>query len=261
VTNDGNPAANVGLGLRYLPKKMNVVFGVNTFFDFRDARHSTFEQMGVGLEILGTQWKYNINGYFPMFKRDEIYKADFYKFSGNRVLVNLFHETAMPGGDTSIARSLIHRGFFDLDAYLGGYYFYGRQDLSAKGGYLKLRSNLSRFFTVEVQGSYDTLFKWIAQGAAAFNVPIGKRVRIEGKKRTCYERIALTRNITEPVSRFEMIVTHSNTEVTEGLDPRTSKPLYAVFVNNTMSDGDGTAEHRGLLASARRVAGGAPGRE
>lgn len=244
ATNDGKPAANVGFGLRYLPDTLNVVFGMNTFFDFRNARHTTFEQMGVGLEALGTQWKYNINGYFPIMERDVIYDANFYKFSGHRVLVNLLHETAMPGFDTSIARSIIHRGFFDLDAYLGGYYFYGRQDLSAKGGYLKLRSSLSRFCTVEVQGSYDNLFKWIAQGAAAINVPLGKRIKTTGMKRTCYEKIALTRNLTDSVSRFEMIVTHSNREVTEGLDPRTSQPLYVNFVNNTApGDGNGTAEN------------------
>jgi len=243
MSNDGKPAANFGFGIRYLPETVNAVFGINTFFDFKKARHSTYEQLGLGLEILGTQWSLQANGYLPIIKTSNIIDINFYEFQGHSALVHLQHEVAMKGGDVSLGRSLVHRGFFDLDAYLGGYYFQGNQGLKAPGGYVKLTSSLSRFFSVDVQGSYDTLFKTIFQGAAAFHIPLGKRVKPKARDRSCYQETALARNLTDPVARFEMIVTHLHEQTTLGLDPRTDEPLYIVFVNNRAAvGGNGTAE-------------------
>ncbi|MCX6990210.1 MAG: inverse autotransporter beta domain-containing protein [Chlamydiae bacterium] len=242
MSNDGKPAANIGFGIRYLPDMTNAVFGINAFFDFRQARHSTFEQLGLGLEILGTQWSLHLNGYMPIIRTDNIVEVSFYKFSGNSALIHLENEVALTGADASLGRSLVHRGFFDLDAYLGGYFFQGKKQLTAPGGYVKLTSSLSRFFSVELQGSYDTLYKMIFQGAAAINIPLGKRVKIGNPERSCYTETALCRNITDPVSRFEMIVTHLHQDTEIGLDPRTGLPLSIVFVNNTSTGGNGTAE-------------------
>jgi|GEM_PF-2498936 len=242
MSNDGKPAANIGFGIRYLPDMTNAVFGINAFFDFRQARHSTFEQLGLGLEILGTQWGLHLNGYMPIIKTDNIVEVSFYKFSGHSALIHLENEVALKGADASVSRSLVHRGFFDLDAYLGGYFFQGKKQLTAPGGYVKLTSSLSRFFSVELQGSYDTLYKMIFQGAAAINIPLGKRVKIGNPERSCYTETALSRNLTDPVSRFEMIVTHLHQDTEIGLDPRTGQPLSIVFVNNTATSGNGTAE-------------------
>lgn len=243
MSNDGKPAANVGFGVRYLPDSINAIFGLNTFFDFRQARHSTYEQMGVGLEILGTQWGFHANGYFPLIKTENVIGLHFFEFQGHSAFVHLQREIALTGFDASIERSLVHRGFFDLDAYLGTYYFQGHRDLKAPGGYVKLKSSLSRYITVDVQGSYDSLYKWIFQGAAALNIPFGKRVKTGNPKRTCYEETALARNLTDPVARFEMIVTHLDQQTVPGLDPRTNEPISIVFVNNTAgSGGNGTVE-------------------
>jgi hypothetical protein len=243
MSNDGKPAANIGFGIRYLPDRTNAVFGINGFFDFRQARHSTFEQLGLGLEILGTQWGLHLNGYMPIIRTNNIVEVSFYKFSGHNALIHLENEVALKGADASLSRSLVHRGFFDLDAYLGGYFFQGKKQLTAPGGYVKLTSSLSRFFSVELQGSYDTLYKMIFQGAAAINIPLGKRVKIGNPERSCYTETALSRNLTDPVSRFEMIVTHLHQDTEIGLDPRTDLPLSIVFVNNTAPlGGNGTAE-------------------
>lgn len=242
MTNNGKPAANFGFGVRYLPDSLNAIFGLNTFFDFRQARHSIYEQLGVGLEILGTQWNLHANGYFPIIKTSNNIGKNFFEFQGHRALIHLQSEVAMTGCDVSIGRSLVHRGYFDLDAYLGGYYFQGHQDLKAPGAYLKLTSSLSRFFSVDLQGSYDTLFKSIFQGAASLHIPLGKRVKTGNPKRSCYQETALARNFTNPVARFEMIVTHLHEQTTLGLDPRTGLPINIVFVNNTAVGGNGTVE-------------------
>lgn len=244
VSNDGHPSANIGAGIRYLPNNLNVVLGLNVFYDFRKARHVSFQQIGCGIEILGTQWKFNANGYLPIIQSSFIRNREFDQFSGHQALLHINREIAMKGADANIGRSLIHRGFYTLDAYVGGYHFEGDRHLSATGGYGRLRSNLSRFVTLELQGSYDTLFKRIVQGTVGLNFPVGKRVKTKTAKRTCYQKIALERNLTDPVSRFEMIVTHLNQQTTQAIDPFTGNPLNIVFVNqDAPEDGDGTAEH------------------
>ena len=244
VSNDGHPSANIGAGIRYLPNNLNVVLGLNVFYDFRKARHVTFQQIGCGIEILGTQWKFNANGYLPIIQSSFIRNREFDQFSGHQALLHINREIAMKGADANIGRSLIHRGFYTLDAYVGGYYFQGDRNLNTTGGYGRLRSNLSRFVTLELQGSYDTLFKRIIQGTVGLNFPVGKRVKTKTAKRTCYQKIALERNLTDPVSRFEMIVTHLNQQTTPAIDPFTGSPLNIVFVNqDAPADGDGTAEH------------------
>ncbi len=244
VSNDGHPSANIGAGIRYLPNNLNVVLGLNVFYDFRKARHVSFQQIGCGIEILGTQWKFNANGYLPIIQSSFIRNREFDQFSGHQALLHINREIAMKGADANIGRSLIHRGFYTLDAYVGGYYFQGDRNLNTTGGYGRLRSNLSRFITLELQGSYDTLFKRIIQGTVGLNFPVGKRVKTKTAKRTCYQKIALERNLTDPVSRFEMIVTHLNQQTTQAIDPFTGSPLNIVFVNqDAPEDGDGTAEH------------------
>lgn len=244
VSNDGHPSANIGAGIRYLPNNLNVVLGLNVFYDFRKARHVSFQQIGCGIEILGTQWKFNANGYLPIIQSSFIRNREFDQFSGHQALLHINREIAMKGADANIGRSLIHRGFYTLDAYVGGYYFQGDQNLNTTGGYGRLRSNLSRFVTLELQGSYDTLFKRIVQGTVGLNFPVGKRVKTKTAKRTCYQKIALERNLTDPVSRFEMIVTHLNQQTTQAIDPFTANPLNIVFVNqDAPPNGDGTAEH------------------
>jgi hypothetical protein len=206
MTNDGRPAANVGFGVRYTPNQINAVFGINGFFDFKETKHSTFEQMGCGFEILGAQWKFTANGYFPIIKTISSYykygQLPFYQVNLSTKKYNI----AMKGSDVNLCYSLLHRGFYDLNLYLGGYYFEGHKQLKSPGGYGKFTSNISRYFSLEVMGSYDTLFKGIVQGAAAINIPIGKRVQTGNPKRSCYTEIALARNNTMPVSRFEMII-------------------------------------------------------
>ena len=233
LTNDSKAAGNIGAGLRFIPDDINAVFGINGFFDIRRATYSTFEQIGAGFEVLGTQWSLNINGYFPIINTDNVYRTLFKKFQGHSAIVRIKHELALTGGEVIVGRSLIHRGFYDLDAYLGGYYFSGKMGLKAPGGYIKLASNISKYFSLEVQGSYDSLYKGILQGGVSLNIPLGERVRTGNPSRSCYVETALDRNLTDPVSRFEMIVSHLASRDVEGLDIRTNKPLKIVFVNNT----------------------------
>ncbi len=240
--NDGKVAANAGFGIRYQPNTLHVLFGVNGFFDFRHTHHSTFEQAGFGVEALGSKWVARANGYFPIINKDNLYDVAFTGFSGHNAFFSVDREVAFKGADVSLGRTLFRRQYFSLSSTLGGYMFFAKYDKAAKGGLLKVKADLSRYFSIEGQFSYDTLFKDIFQGEAAFHIPFGKKVKARKKGISCNTRIALADRITENVDRFEIIVTdHHNTQ-TVAKDPRTSNDLYIVFVDNTKSGGDGTAE-------------------
>ena len=257
--NDGKPAANTGFGVRYLPEQINASFGLNGFFDFKQTHHSAFEQAGGGVEILGTKWGFRANGYLPIISRNNLYSSKFMQFQGHYALFQEKRELAFKGFDTSLERVLWRRSDFDLSAHLGGYMFFADYDQSAKGGLFKLTTNLSRYCSLEGQVSYDSLFKWIAQGQAALSIPFGKRVKTKRPKSSCSKNFALAQRLTEEVSRFEIIVSNPYHQQIIGGDIRTTEPLYLVFVDNSATAfGNGTAEspYNTLLAAQN---GSSPG--
>ncbi len=240
--NDWKAAANTGFGIRYQPDSVKAIFGLNGFFDFRHANHSTFEQLGGGFEILGTKWETRANCYFPIINRNNLYDTSFIGFSAHQALFSVKRELAFKGFDVSLARTLVQKQYYTLSSTLGGYMFFADFNKKAEGGLFKLKSNISNYFSLEVQTSYDTLFGGIVQGQVGLSVPFGKKVKARKKDLSCQDKITLASRIVEPVDRFEIIVTdHHNTQ-TPALDPRTDAPLYIVFVNNLKSGGNGTAE-------------------
>ncbi len=211
IFNDGNPAANAGFGVRYIPNSINAVFGANLFCDFKQSSNATFEQLGAGIEILGTQWSLYANGYFPIIQSSYTYLSSLERASNLSFYEIISTETALKGVDVNLGRSIVQRGYFDLTSYFGGYYFEGHQNISASGGYIKLASNITRFISTEIQGSYDTLFKGIFQGAISLNFPVGKRIKTSNPNRSCYNKTALAIQASEHVNRFEMIVSKTKT--------------------------------------------------
>ncbi len=237
--NDGRPAANVGFGLRFLPKTLPAVFGINGFFDIKNTKHSTFEQSGIGIEILGTKWFMRANGYIPIFNKNHLYSIRFSEFKNHYAFFESNRELAFKGFDISVGRTLAKKKLWDLSSSLGGYMFFADYHKQAKGGLVKFKSNIS-LFSLETQVSYDSYFKGIGQIQAALNIPFGKQVRTKTKGMTRSQTNALANRITEEVDRFEMIVSDTHKKKSIGRDPRTGHPMYIVFVNNMKENGNGT---------------------
>jgi hypothetical protein len=241
--NDWKAAANAGFGVRYQPDSLKAIFGLNGFFDFRHANHSTFEQLGGGLEILGTKWEGRANCYFPIINSNNLYEDSFIGFTGHEALFIVKRELAFKGFDVSVGRTWLQKQYFTLSSTLGGYMFFADFDKRAKGGLFKMKAELSRYVSVEAQTSYDSLFKGIVQGQVGFNLPFGKKIKARKQGLSCKSALALANRIAESVDRFEIIVTDHHNIQTPALDPRTKEDLYIVFVNNLApSGGNGTAE-------------------
>ena len=64
ILNIGKPAANIGVGGRYLIPSHSIVFGLNAYYDYRDDWRS-YNQIGVGVEALTCSIDIRINGYIP----------------------------------------------------------------------------------------------------------------------------------------------------------------------------------------------------
>ncbi len=243
--NEGRPAANLGFGLRYSPDFVRAIFGINGFFDFKSTSHSTFEQAGAGIEILGTKWEMRANGYLPIFSKNNLYNLDFYQFQNHHAIFRASHEIAFKGYDLSLTRALFQKKKWDLSSTVDGYMFFADYNTKAAGGLIKLKSTLFNFFSLETQASYDSYFKTILQIQAGVAVSFGKRIAINKKNLPNRQKLALARRLAEEVDRFEMIVTTKHPINSIAKDPRTDDNMHIIFVNNQtydQGDGDGTAE-------------------
>lgn len=242
VFNDGKPAFNTGLGLRYLPDCSEMVWGINAYWDFREAKHASFSQAGLGLEALWADWDLRLNGYVPFSRHKKGYRTDFLKFQGNNAIFYKKYELALAGGDLNLGYYLFRGDCMDMHATLGGYYFQGDYGKHAGGGLFRLSSNLSDYFTASGQVSYDNLFKWTGQGEISLNFAFGKTVRrYERKVSCCTDLISIEKRLVEKPQRFEIMPTTSHKKRGRALDPTTGLPLNFIFVDNT-SHSAGTFE-------------------
>ncbi len=95
IFNDGEPALNTGLGLRYVKSR---VWGINAYYDYRKTHKTHYNQISVGLETLGRLWDFRINGYAPVGnKRSHFFDTEFHRFKGNHLILSRKQEFAMTG--------------------------------------------------------------------------------------------------------------------------------------------------------------------
>jgi hypothetical protein len=235
--NSGKLAGNIGGGVRTLAKNYPFVWGINGFYDIREAKHSTFHQVSAGIEALWPKWDIRINGYFPIGHKKQRYGIEFDGFSWNSALFVRRTEFAFTGGNIDLGYDLIRNDTYSLHGTLGGYYFAGKYAHTG-GALLRFSSHITPYFSAEVQASCDTLFKGIIQGAVYLHLPMGKRFSFKQAKTSCNKLAALNQKVAEPVSRFEIIVTHSHKQRAVARDPETNLPLHFIFVDNTGASHD-----------------------
>ena len=238
VFNDGRPAVNAGIGLRYLSSR---VWGANLYYDYRKTSRYHYNQIGAGLETLGETWDFRINGYFPVGKKESgAYHYKFDKFKGHSIILKNKKEFAMTGGNAEVGAHAYSSKNLDLYAAAGPYYF--TRGHSAWGGEGRLALTIVDCLRLQLSGSYDKIFKGIVQGEIGlFYTWGGKRVV---KKRECHDcchsRMIIDRAL-QRVDRQEIIVADRKTETSKAIDPVTGNPYTVWFVNN-LSHSLGTFE-------------------
>lgn len=180
VLNDGQLAANAGLGARYLTDSR--IWGMNTYYDYRNSNHQHYNQVALGLESLGKIWDFRVNGYLPVGdKTSSSYDWDFDKYVGYNILLKGKREFAMKGLSSEAGFHIDH--FKKLPIYFaaGPYYLEGKGK-NVWGGQLRGALDLAENIRLEGNTSYDNVFKWVGQGQVSLIIPFGHKKRSIRKK-------------------------------------------------------------------------------
>src|SRR5579863_768947 len=241
VFDDGKFAANAGLGLRYLSTSR--VWGVNAYYNYRNAKHQHYNQVSAGLESLGEIWDFRINGYLPVGKtHSHFFHTHFSHFKGHKLLLRSSQDFAMKGGNAEAGIHVDHFKNVPLYFAAGPYYLTG-SGKSTWGGQFRASIDLfHRYLRVEGNASYDHFFKWIGQAEVSINIPFGGRSHVTRRGcNSCCKELALQDRAVQRVDRFEIIPVGKRHVTAPAINPVTGDPWVFWFVNNTSSSA-GTIE-------------------
>lgn len=241
IFDNGKWAANAGTGLRILWG--NRVYGINTYYDYRNTNRFNANQIGAGLETLGRLFDFRINGYLPCgTKTSNPYDATFETFSGNYMFISQKYQSAMKGADAELGFHFGTSKSFDFYAAAGPYYFIGEVAPATWGGKARISGIFKDILTLEISDSYDRTFHNKFQGQISINFSFGPKSKVKKTDRSCTVAHALNDRMLQLVGRQEIIVIDKIRKNTVAIDPATGLPYFFVFVDNTSSS-DGTYEN------------------
>ena len=191
IFDDGKFAANVGLGFRY---PSSWVCGMNAYYDYRQTSHFHYNQFTLGLEALGTWIDFRLNGYIPVGKKQSIRKDRHEQ------------ELAFKGVNAEMGIHLFKNDKTVLYGAFGPYYLEGN-GRNAWGGEARFSVTFLDHVRFEVNGSYDSFFRWIGQGQISLMYFFGNDKQLKHPQKTCYEERVLRDRVSQWIDRYEIIMT------------------------------------------------------
>jgi len=235
IFNDGKPAVNGGIGVRYLTDSR--VWGFNTYYDYRKTRRFHYNQVGYGFETLGKLWDFRVNAYVPVGKKESgLFHTRFHEFKNHSIILSSKKEIGMKGANAEAAYHLLRKENYKLYAAAGPYYF-EQEGKIAWGGEGRVAFTLFDYIRLQLSGSYDSLFRGIVQGEVAFTFSFGGKRTIQARQNCheyyCRERRMLEERALQRIDRNEIIVVTNKREKSKAINPATGKPYTVWFVNNT----------------------------
>lgn len=244
IFNDGEPAVNGGVGVRYLTDSK--VWGFNTYYDYRKTHRFHYNQIGFGFENLGKTWDYRINAYFPVGdKESRSFHNHFKQFKHHSIILSGKKEIAMKGVNAEVAAHAFTKENYDLYVAAGPYYF-EQEGKTAFGGEGRVSLTLFDYVKLQLSGSYDSLFRGIVQGEVGLTFSFGGKRTIKSCQ-SCpnnycaqQQQMIKTRAL-QSVDRNEIVVLTNKRKNRQAINPATGNPYTVWFVNNT-SHGQGTYE-------------------
>lgn len=241
-----NPSggANVGIGWRWYNDDFDRITGINGWWDFDAGNERPYNQFGVGFESLGRYLDYRANGYFPIEASTTKLGTAITgpaRFYTNYMFLNRFnrYETVYTGFDLEMGGPLPFTGKYGLNAYVGTYFFVGRDVGNVNGVSARLQGQINEDWTVGAQVTHDSVFETNAQMQITLTIPDGAPSR-------WLRPLSVRDRLTAPVVRNYRVVTNDHTEWNPevAINPVNNQPFFVVFVdpNKTAGTGTGTFE-------------------
>lgn len=231
--NNFRPAANVGIGARYLSSSR--VWGGSVYYDYRKTKRQDYNQIAAGFECLGKWWDFRLNGYLPVgTNSSSFWDAQFDYFQGHYAFLSAKREYALKGANAEAGVHLAAGKNVQFVVAGGPYYLKGKS-MAAWGGEARVEMSFP-YLKLEGSVSYDHLFRWRGQGQVGLSIPFGNKRKIQTKSNVSYpDALELAYREVQPVNRFEIIPVNHKRQVSKAIDPSTGEPYFFWFVNNTSS--------------------------
>lgn len=207
ILGNGRWAVNSGIGLRWMNQCRDRVWGANFFYDYRQVKHNDhFDQVGFGVESLGTTWDFRLNAYFPVGQETVWSKNHIYDdYVGNYVMSCKSFQCALKGFDTEVGMHMFR--VCDLDFYAGlGTYYFTQHRKHAWGVQSRLLVQYGNYISIECRQTYDNLFHSKVQAVFNVMIPFDLLASLcSGGCNTC-ECNPCTYLISQPVQRNDLII-------------------------------------------------------
>lgn len=231
--NNGKWAANGGVGLRKIIADR--VYGINAYYDYRNASKRSYNQLSFGLETLGTFWDARLNGYIVFNSRtSKPYRIKFDHFSGNTLYYSRRLQYALSGANGEIGFHPIKMKNVDVYTTIGPYYLKGPSRGSVLGVQTRASATWKDYISAEISYSYDHMFNNILQGQLSFSYPFGPNSKVKTSQGlSCKHTKLLQRRMVQPVMKNEIIPVHTQKQKRKAINPATGAPWVFWFVDNT----------------------------
>jgi hypothetical protein len=241
---------NAGAGARWAAPCSNWVYGVNTFFDWRDTGSSVFRQIGAGFEAMGPDVDFRSNFYLPIGGHRHGLDFGNPQFAGTNILLDHFFENAMRGFDTEVGAPIPLLDRLGLRGYAGFYHYDNSNAPTINGIRGRLEARLTDNLTAHFAVQNDHVFNTTVSGGLALQWG-GRRPLGSGR--------SVTDRLGERVVRDTNIVVTRNADKEAAIDPNTGKPIEVRHADsNAPGGGDGSVE-RPFQTLAQLQAGSAAG--
>lgn len=187
--NNGKPAVNAGVGLRYVT---DWVWGINVYYDYRMTEQDHYNQFSAGFEVLGKMWEFRVNGYHPV-GRSESSSHHHHR------------EIAMKGANAEFGVHLERCNWGQLYFAAGPYYFGGHAK-ATWGGEGRMVWDCIRYLRLEGNFAYDHLFKWTGSGQIGLIWSFGGNECNKKSDDPCCEGEYMKKRTVQRIDRNEIVV-------------------------------------------------------